>query len=181
MKKLVILVSFVFTTGCATMHRGADGEVTATYFGPSAHSAAVLASSTDSRAYNIVERAMNEDMTNVSLRRGVDGSVSFSAGRYQYGEYGWDAIGNSAQEGNVNHAAPDVVSIPGGWYTPSGEGVRLPILRNETASQVRAYGVDANESGIVECPKDRGPTNVAEQSACTKADLDALYDALEEE
>jgi hypothetical protein len=156
------------TSGCAVMHRGVDGAVEISYAGPSARAAAELVGVTDSRPYDMAETAMDRGMV-TSLRRGSDGSVGFSAG-YGYGGYGY--VG-----GNTNYAAPDIVSVPGGWYAPTGAGSSLPVLGQTVVSGIPA---DSGTSRIVPCPTDRPVANVAEQAACTSVDFRALLESLEE-
>lgn len=166
--RFILIVLVLFATGCATMHRGVDGEVEASYAGPSARAAAVLVGATDSRPFDMVEDAMDKGMT-TSLRRGRDGDVSFSAG-YGYSGYGY--VG-----GNIGYAAPDIVSTPGGWYAQTNAGSSLPVLGQRVVGSTPSTTSPA-ASDLVPCPTDRPVANVAEQAACTSAEHKALVKSL---
>ncbi len=162
--RFIIPFLFAVLCGCATMHRSPDGEVEASYTGPSAIAAARLVNSTDGRPYGLAEKAMSEGMT-TNLRRASDGSIVFGAG---YGYYGYGAVGG--------YAPADVVSV-GGWYARSGAGSTLPVLGQSVVSSVPSVGVSTT-SNIVPCPTDRTAATVAEQAACISAEHKSLVKSL---
>lgn len=151
---LVVLVVSTLS-GCATMNLLPDGELRASYAGPSASAAGHLARAVDGRPYSLAGQAMENGLS-PSLRMSDHGVVfNVHASGFYYDPMGY--------------ALPDIVSVDG-WYARTGAGHVLPRLGETVVADMPFDDIDV-QSGIVVCPKDRIRRTVAEQAACAEADI----------
>src|SRR3989339_922932 len=147
----LVPIFFLSMMGCATLTKlDSQSGLEINYTGP-AHGAADLVRATDSHPYALAEKAIDKGMP-MTLHHG---DTRFTAGVFS-GEYG-SLVGG--------YAAPTVTYGNGG-FIQTGRSSGLPPLVTPTRTVIHPTAGSSAADPIVECPKDRAPSTVAEQAAC---------------
>lgn len=116
--------------------------------------------------------------TSVSTRGGnvTSGYVGYGPGAY-YGAGAYGPYGQYGPGAFVPGVAPEMVAIEAAGRM----GGSLPVLGTPVATGVPAGGVPtatgAADAPVAQCPTDRPPATVAEQSACNAVNIRALVRA----